>query len=164
MNAKHLMDSRRFCTLMDDLATTWKKRGATDEDREFRLEAVLAFLRADNGRFVADAFNEAAESPGSSFAAPTREELKAAVVVEDAKPKDIYTACAEWAREKGAKIAALPAVDPTGLRLLAFPTNLDPNVLHMVCEREADIPFTVDTSDSVISMAGGVWQVPVRLR
>ena len=44
MNAKQAMDSRRFCMLMDDLAATWKKRGASDEDKEFRLAAVLEFI------------------------------------------------------------------------------------------------------------------------
>ena len=44
MQAKQLMDSRRFCQLMDDLASTWKKRSSTDEDKAWRLQAVLDHL------------------------------------------------------------------------------------------------------------------------
>lgn len=44
MTAKELMDSRRFCLLMDDLAKTWKKRDASDEDKEYRLNAVIEFV------------------------------------------------------------------------------------------------------------------------
>lgn len=44
MNAKLLMDSRKFCLLMDDLARTWKDKKAKDEDKEMRLDAVLALV------------------------------------------------------------------------------------------------------------------------
>lgn len=47
MNAKALLDSRKFCLLMDDLARTWKDKKATDEDREMRLDAVLGQLGID---------------------------------------------------------------------------------------------------------------------
>lgn len=42
MNAKTLMDSRKFCMAMDDLVRTWKK--GTDQDKELRLDAVLALV------------------------------------------------------------------------------------------------------------------------
>jgi hypothetical protein len=38
------MDSRRFCLLMDDLARTWRDKKAKDEDKEFRLAALMLFI------------------------------------------------------------------------------------------------------------------------
>lgn len=157
MNAKTLLDSRRFHTLMDDLARDWRKRGATDEDRAFRLQAVLDFL---GGEAVPPA-------PVSVHVTPSREELKEAVVVDppsQPKPADAYSATLEWANEKAAEIVKLPAVDPSGLRLVSMPTGLDPNILHLVCDKERSLPFCVDTTGAMITMAGGMWQVPVMLR
>ena len=48
MEAKSLMDSRKFCLLMDDLAGTWAKKRAPEEDKEYRLQAVLDFLGASS--------------------------------------------------------------------------------------------------------------------
>ncbi len=50
MTAKQLLDSRKFCLLMDDLATTWKKRGSTEEDKEYRLAQIIEFLGGDNAQ------------------------------------------------------------------------------------------------------------------
>lgn len=44
MDAKQAMDSRRFCMLMDDLAATWRNKKSKDEDKEFRLTAVLLYI------------------------------------------------------------------------------------------------------------------------
>lgn len=44
MDAKQAMDSRRFCLLMDDMARTWRDKKASDEDKEFRLAALLLFF------------------------------------------------------------------------------------------------------------------------
>lgn len=41
MNAKTLLDSRKFCLIADDFARTWKDKKATDDDKEMRLEAML---------------------------------------------------------------------------------------------------------------------------
>ncbi len=42
-----LLDSRKFCMLMDVLARTWASKKATDEDKEMRLDAILPFIRQD---------------------------------------------------------------------------------------------------------------------
>jgi hypothetical protein len=44
MDAKQLMDSRRFCLLMDNLCAVWSKKRAADEDKEYQLAEVLKFI------------------------------------------------------------------------------------------------------------------------
>ncbi len=41
MNAKSLLDSRKFCLLATDFAKTWLDKKASEDDKEMRLEAVL---------------------------------------------------------------------------------------------------------------------------
>lgn len=44
MNAKQLLDSRKFCLLATDFAKTWLDKKASEDDKEMRLEAVLTLL------------------------------------------------------------------------------------------------------------------------
>lgn len=111
MNASQLMDSRRFCLLMDDLAGTWNKRRATDEDKEFRLQAVLDFIAgSSSGRTAAfEAVNLGSiPSPAST---PTEPEPPAKTQDELCKE-----ACANALRTQPG---------PDGVRWVAVPLELD---------------------------------------
>ncbi len=48
MNAKSLLDSRKFCLLATDFAKTWLDKKASEDDKEMRLEAVLGMIRPDD--------------------------------------------------------------------------------------------------------------------
>lgn len=99
MDAKQAMDSRRFCLLMDDLARTWRDKKAKDEDKEFRLTALMLFIEdkeADaedaRARRAAPAKRPADmpyEEPAGSEAMTAEEEARYAKLADEAAAANV---------------------------------------------------------------------------
>ena len=70
MDAKSLMDSRKFCLLMDNLAGTWAKKRAPEADKEDQLQAVLDFLAVSPGIKTNASFPSVEKAPETTQAIP----------------------------------------------------------------------------------------------
>ena len=163
MNAKQAMDSRRFCMLMDDLAVTWKKRGASDEDKEFRLAAVFEFAGLP--------------SEGTAFIQPQRSlsEVMAQAVDEfknEAPPKG-FPPPSEDERFKQVMDELTPTLERTqpngkGERLCSVPLEVDMTALtgwldgHKEYAYFVDLDHTINVSPNRGDRSG--WIVPFKKR
>lgn len=163
MQAKQLMDSRRFCQLMDDLAATWKKRASTDEDKAWRLQAVLDHLGETGGSMapvapikslseaMADAVNSfKEEAPLKGFPPPTEDERFKSLM------KDL--------------VPYLDKVAPNGQgeRIAPIPLEVDVNALSGWLDVHKEYPYfmdmdgTINVGNSMNPMGG--WQMPFKRR
>lgn len=156
MNSDKLLDSRRFCLLMDDLARTWRDKKAKDEDKAYRLQAVLDFLGEQNTICSIPEIKPASTVKGVGIRTPPPP------VSQNLDP---LAPALEFAREIAATVSKTPP-RPDGLRMVIFPTSVDPNMVASACEADRTIPFMVDAADEPISMpiGGGDWIVPCRTR
>lgn len=163
MQAKQLMDSRRFCQLMDDLALTWKKRASTDEDKAWRLQAVLDHLGEQGGSTattaptkslsevmagLVDEFKD--EAPARGFPPPTEDERFTPLMAELAP--------------------TLAKMIPNGKgeRMALVPLDVDMTALTGWLDKHKEIPFFVDLDHTInISPERGDrqgWIVPFKQR
>lgn len=141
MNAKQLMDSRRFCLLMDDLAATWSKKRASDEDKEFRLQAVLDALGMVPAAVPAPVQMAPAPSGPPAPPPPSKD--------------DLYAACIEYAK-------AQPA-GPDGVRWGLLSLDAGPEGLGDYIERVK--PGLAVSENHPIGLSGGAgmreaWSIP----
>jgi len=152
MNAAKLLDSRRFTTLMDDLVTTWKKRGSTDEDKAFRLQVVLDCLDGMGGAPV-DPPEPAATVKGQGIRNPPP---------PLPQNMDPLAPSLEFIKEIEPVVMRTP-MNPEGLRMVNFPTNnVDPNMVATALGENSK--WFIDASETPISMVNGQWVVPCRVR
>lgn len=163
MQAKQLMDSRRFCQLMDDLALTWKKRASTDEDKAWRLQAVLDHLGENVApmthqapmkglsEVLADAVNGfKEEAPARGFDPPTEDER--------------FHGLLKWL------VPLLDKVQPNGNgeRVASIPLEIDVNALSGWLDAHKEYPYfmdmdgTINVGNAMNSMQG--WQMPFKRR
>jgi hypothetical protein len=161
MQAKQLMDSRRFCQLMDDLALTWKKRASTDEDKAWRLQAVLDHLGEQGGSTASvapikgmtealaglvDEFKN--DPPARGFNPPSEDERFGALM------KDL--------------VPSLEKTPPNGKgeRKALLPTDIDMTALSGWLDAHKEYPFFIDL-DHTINIdphSRNAWIVPFKGR
>lgn len=163
MNAKQAMDSRRFCMLMDDLCATWNKRKASDEDKEFRLAAVLDFvgLPAEGTAFIqpqhslsqvmAGLVNDFKQEDGSNGFDPPSEDERFTKLMNRIAPEIL-------------KMQA----NGKGERLYTVPLDVDMTALTGWLDAHKEYPVFVDMDHTInISPDRGArdgWVTPFKVR
>lgn len=163
MQAKQLMDSRRFCQLMDDLALTWKKRASTDEDKAWRLQAVLDHLGEQGGSTAPTApIKSLSEAMGDLVAG-----------FQDEAPARGFPPPTEDERFHSLMRSILPVLERTpangsGERVIGIPLEIDCNALSGWLESHKEYPYFMDM-DGTINIGNDQnrmqgWQMPFKFR